>query len=590
MNKKADIHKSRTIQHQILNGYFILTGIIAFLVIVSMVSFSITNKGYAQTVICHQQQEQAQKVIAAHYQWLEQLSDSVTTGSEFKGSLDPNGCALGKWIANSEDEMKRYPDIIKALDGIITPHEEIHLQAAELIELSKVDKDAAYAKYSSDFKPKVETIGSGLSSISKLYQTLADSITASTNRKVLLSNVILILSGIAAVILSLIVGRRVSRKISVPILAVAQWSEQLSTGVDNLQFDSDQIKKENCEEIQRMIEAFKSMADGIKENVRVIQKVAQGDLAAYVDIKSSGDTLGQNLYHLVQNNDFMFSNLLRVADSVATNAENIAIASQTLADSSVTQAHAVEVLSSTVDESNKLAIGNAEYAQSAAKEISSMQEEVEQGQEKMESLLQAVGNIQAASNKISVVLKSINDIAFQTNILALNASIEAARAGAAGKGFAVVADEVRELALKCSEAADESRKFIEDTIRKANQGNEISQEASDTFALIVKKASDISGIMDHIHVSSRKQQEYMGEIHEEIQKISDIVTENAAASEETASTTYEMNDNAEYIRNEMRKFNLRKREEGKPYIPPEKEDDEEFIKEAFKNYQNHQNV
>lgn len=590
MSKKADIHKSRTIQYQILNGYFILTGIIAFLVIVSMVSFSITNKGYAQTIICHQQQEQAQKVIAAHYQWLEQLSDSVTTGSEFEGSLDPNGCALGKWIANSEDEMKRYPDIIKALDGIITPHEEIHLQAAELIELSKVDKDAAYAKYSSDFKPKVETIGAGLSSISKLYQTLADSITASTNRKVLLSNVVLILSGIAAVILSLIVGRRVSRKISVPILAVAQWSEQLSTGVDNLQFDSDQIKKENCEEIQRMIEAFKSMADGIKENVRVIQKVAQGDLAAYVDIKSSGDTLGQNIYHLVQNNDFMFSNLLRVADSVATNAENIAIASQTLADSSVTQAHAVEVLSSTVDESNKLAIGNAKYSQSAAKEISSMQEEVEQGQEKMESLLQAVGNIQVASNKISVVLKSINDIAFQTNILALNASIEAARAGAAGKGFAVVADEVRELALKCSEAADESRKFIEDTIRKANQGNEISQEASDTFALIVKKASDISGIMDHIHASSRKQQEYMGEIHEEIQKISDIVTENAAASEETASTTYEMNDNAEYIRNEMRKFNLRKREEGKPYIPPEKEDDEEFIKEAFKNYQNHQNV
>lgn len=590
MSKKADIHKSRTIQYQILNGYFILTGIIAFLVIVSMVSFSITNKGYAQTIICHQQQEQAQKVIAAHYQWLEQLSDSVTTGSEFEGSLDPNGCALGKWIANSEDEMKRYPDIIKALDGIITPHEEIHLQAAELIELSKVDKDAAYAKYSSDFKPKVETIGAGLSSISKLYQTLADSITASTNQKVLLSNVILILSGIAAVILSLIVGRRVSRKISVPILAVAQWSEQLSTGVDNLQFDSDQIKKENCEEIQRMIEAFKSMADGIKENVRVIQKVAQGDLAAYVDIKSSGDTLGQNIYHLVQNNDFMFSNLLRVADSVATNAENIAIASQTLADSSVTQAHAVEVLSSTVDESNKLAIGNAKYSQSAAKEISSMQEEVEQGQEKMESLLQAVGNIQVASNKISVVLKSINDIAFQTNILALNASIEAARAGAAGKGFAVVADEVRELALKCSEAADESRKFIEDTIRKANQGNEISQEASDTFALIVKKASDISGIMDHIHASSRKQQEYMGEIHEEIQKISDIVTENAAASEETASTTYEMNDNAEYIRNEMRKFNLRKREEGKPYIPPEKEDDEEFIKEAFKNYQNHQNV
>lgn len=576
--------KGQTIQHQILNGYLILTGIIAFLVIVSMVSFSITNKGYSQTVSCQSQQEQAQKVISAHYQWLEQLSDSITTGSEFKGSLDPAGCALGKWIQNSEEELNNYPEIRQALNGITTPHEEIHLQATELIELSTKDKEAAYKKYSSDFKPKVEIIGAGLSAISNSYQTLATNISASTNKKVIASNIILVLSGLLAVGLSLIVARRTSKKISVPILAVAQWSEQLSTGVDNLQFDPEQIRNENPIEIQRMIDAFKFMADGIKENVRIIQKIAQGELTAYVEIKSSGDTLGQNLYHLVQNNDFMFSNLLRVADSVATNAEHIAAASQILADSSCAQSNAVETLSVTVDEANKLAMGNASYAQSASDTIGIMREEVEQGQVKMESLLQAVNNIQVASSKISQVLKSINDIAFQTNILALNASVEAARAGNAGKGFAVVADEVRNLALKSAAAADESREFIEDTILKASEGNKISKEASDTFSLIVEKAAEISNIMGTIQASSQKQQDYMGEIHDEIFKISDAVSENAASSEETAATTQHMTENAEYIRNEMRKFNLRKREEGKPYIPPEKQDDEKFIAEAYENY------
>lgn len=585
METRKGSKAKRTIQSQILNGYFALTGIIAFLVIVALVSFSITNKGYQGTVACKTQQEHAEKVISAHYQWLEHLSDSITIGSEFTGSLDPETCALGQWINNSKEEISAYPEIQSSLNGIIEPHEEIHLQASELIELSKIDKDAAYDKYRRDFKPKVLVIENGLSSISNSYQKLADTISDSTNKKVLISNIIMVLAGVFSLVLSIVVGRKTSAKISTPILAVSDWSEQLSTGVDNLEFDEKKIAADNPEEIQRMIEAFKTMSDAIKDNVRVIQKVAQGELTAYVDIKSSGDSLGKNLYHLVQNNDFMFSNLLRIADSVATNAEHIATASQSLAESSTRQANAVETLSHTVTEANNLAIGNADYSSTASSSINIMRNEVEIGQDKMNSLVKSVENIQASSNKISEVLKSINDIAFQTNILALNASLEAARAGAAGKGFAVVADEVRNLALKSAEAAEESRRFIDDTIDKANEGNKISNEAFDTFNLIVEKSTEVSTIMGNINLSSKKQQEYMAEIHEEITKISDIVSVNAASSEETAAATQQMTENAEYIRNEMKKFNLRKREEGKPYIPPEKQDDEEFIKEAQLNYE-----
>lgn len=79
----------------------------------------------------------------------------------------------------------------------------------------------------------------------------------------------------------------------------------------------------NTVEIIRMVNSFKSLADSIRDNVRVIQKVAEGDLTAYVDIRSQGDSLGKNLYHLVQSNDFMFANLLRIADSVAQSAQDI---------------------------------------------------------------------------------------------------------------------------------------------------------------------------------------------------------------------------------------------------------------------------
>lgn len=91
--------------------------------------------------------------------------------------------------------------------------------------------------------------------------------------------------------------------------------------------------------------------------------------------------------------------------------------------------------------------------------------------------------------------------------------------------------------------------------------------------------------MDGINNASLDQQSYITEIHDEIAKISGAVAQNATYSEQAASATVEMNLNAEHIRNEMKQFNLRKREPGKPYIPPEKQDDADFIKEAAYNFE-----
>lgn len=588
MNDQANGNnrKERTIQFQIFKGYFLLTGILCLLVVLSVFFLKITENSYQRITSFQNQQYSAQQVVTAHYQWLEQLSDSITTGASFQGSLDPTSCALGRWISGAEADMARYPEIKAALENIVQPHQEIHLQAQELIELSRTDRDAAYERYSSEFKPKVEAIGQGLTAISAAYQDLADEIQRATNRTDLISNVLLVLIGVCSVFFCLNIGRRVSKRISTPILTVAEWSEAFATGVENLRMEEVDLQGEDTAvEIRRMMEAFQALANSIRDNVRVIQKVASGDLTAYVDIRSQGDSLGRNLYHLVQSNDFMFANLLSVADSVAQSAGGIADASQSLANSSTAQANAVELLSGTMDQANDLAQKNAENALHAEHVIGEMRADVATGQEKMDALLRSVQAIQEASGKISSVLKAIDDIAFQTNILALNAAVEAARAGEAGKGFAVVADEVRNLALKSSEAAKRSRGFIEDTIRKADEGSDISREASETFHIIVGQASQVSEVIEGIQDASAKQQAYIGEIHEEIQKISAAVSDNAAFSEQTAASTQEMTTHAEVIRKEMHRFNLRKREKGKPYIPPEKKDDEQFVQVAFENYQ-----
>ena len=101
----------------------------------------------------------------------------------------------------------------------------------------------------------------------------------------------------------------------------------------------------------------------------------------------------------------------------------------------------------------------------------------------MEAMLFAMNDIKEKSNKISKIIKAIDDIAFQTNILSLNASVEAARAGQAGKGFAVVAGEVRNLAQKSSEEAKNIFELISHTVKAIDNGFEKAQSAASSSEL-----------------------------------------------------------------------------------------------------------
>ena len=183
------------------------------------------------------------------------------------------------------------------------------------------------------------------------------------------------------------------------------------------------------------------------------------------------------------------------------------------------------------------------------------------------------------------MIKTIEDIADQTNLLALNASIEAARAGEAGKGFAVVASEVGSLAAQSANAVVESRQLIEDTINKANIGNVITNETSETFGKIVESIDAIYKFNDEMSDAGQLQKKQMDMLENDIKSISDAVDANAAISEETAASCDLLDENADKLRDAMSRFNLRQREPGKAYIPPEKQNDEEFIRIAQHNYE-----
>lgn len=384
-----------------------------------------------------------------------------------------------------------------------------------------------------------------------------------------------------------IVSNKMTNSISVPVVEVAEWAEKLSRGSDDI--GASNIHEDplmiSISEIHRMILAFTAMSKSIKENVDIVRRVSEGDMTAYVNIRSSEDSLGKSLYKMVQSNDIMFAQITQIADSVTNGTNAISEAAQDLAESCTKQAEAIHTFREDIAVTNQLVKENAKDAENANKISNAIQNEVIVSKEKMKELVEAMKAIFDASKRVSGVIGEIESIADQTNLLAINAAIEASRAGQAGKSFAVVASSVKQLAEKSTESAKHSKELIDDTVTKASHGSQLSDETFAAFESIMESLEEIIGVSKKIASSGFNQQKNMEEIEKSITEISDIVSANAASSEETAAMTNEITTNANVLKESMKQFNLRDRKPGKPYIPPEKANDIDFVRVATENYE-----
>ncbi|MFN8548136.1 MAG: methyl-accepting chemotaxis protein [Candidatus Eisenbacteria bacterium] len=247
-----------------------------------------------------------------------------------------------------------------------------------------------------------------------------------------------------------------------------------------------------------------------------------------------------------------FRVLAHTLDDLATQtlstSTQISAASESLAQGASEQAASLEETSASLEQiasHTKASAGNAQTAKDLARQARGA---AEKGESYTSDMNQAMDAVRTSSAGVSRIIKIIDEIAFQTNLLALNAAVEAARAGEAGKGFAVVADEVRNLAQRSANAAKETSEKIEDSIKKSTDAVEISNRVGENLREILSKVRQVDDLVAEIAMGAEEQNRSISEINSAMGQMDQTTQSNAANAEETASLCKEMYDQARVLR------------------------------------------
>ncbi|WKC40988.1 methyl-accepting chemotaxis protein [Shewanella algae] len=332
---------------------------------------------------------------------------------------------------------------------------------------------------------------------------------------------------------------------------------------------------------------IRSIMGPVERITGVISRIEQQkDLSLRCDVGSNDELgmIGRHFNSMVESFQKLIEQVIESVDAMRQSCEELsrnAISASEGVSKQLNEtdmvATAITEMGATIDEiakNTELAAGKAEQTHHNAQEG---QIGVEDTISKIQSLAQqlddsanVVAELEKDSQTIGSVLDVIRGIAEQTNLLALNAAIEAARAGEQGRGFAVVADEVRSLAMRTQESTEEIASIIQtlqsrthsivDIMEQSQkQGGESAQQAASAGTLLAQINADVTNIMDmstQIAAAIEEQSMVAAEVNKNVVVIRDIAEESAQAAEENATASDEVRHRADYLHQAVSQFKI----------------------------------
>lgn len=379
---------------------------------------------------------------------------------------------------------------------------------------------------------------------------------ASTRDAMVINIAVIVIFILISIIIALILAFRISR----PMKACADRMKLLVEG----DLDTPMPKITSRDETGMLADSTASLVEGLRTVINdigyLLNEMANQNLDVHTRHEEVYVGSFRNILLSMRNMKEGLSGALRQVNHSAqevSNASNqLSSSAQMLGQGTTEQASSVQELASRVSIISEQVKNTAKGALDVRGQTRMTGEKVLLCNEKMQNLVEAMQKIQSSSEEIEKILKTIDDIAFQTNILSLNAAVEAARAGSAGKGFAVVAEEVRSLAGKSAEAAKNTSVLIENSTDSVHIGTEIAQNTAEVLLGVVDSIQDVVESIDNIAAVSNEQSEAVGQISEGINQISIVVQTNSATAEESAAASEQLSAEALCLKEMVDQFTL----------------------------------
>jgi methyl-accepting chemotaxis protein len=311
--------------------------------------------------------------------------------------------------------------------------------------------------------------------------------------------------------------------------------------------------------------SLETLNEYVGEISRVLSSMSAGDLTVEIKKEFNGDfaEIKEALILIIESFNDLIGEIMDASEQIFVSSRQVADSSQSLSQGSNEQASSIEEITATLSLIELKAKDNANNAKNASDRALNVKDQAVSSNNEMKGMLKAMEEISDTSENIAKIIKEIDAIAFQTNILALNAAVEAARAGQHGKGFNVVAEEVRNLASRSANAAKETTKMIEGSIKTVRSGMDIAGRTANELNKMTAGVVEVTDLVKDIATASVEQSSSVVETTAGINQISQVTMSAAATAEESSAASLELSSQAEAFQNMVKRFNIKKTRDDK---------------------------
>jgi len=383
-----------------------------------------------------------------------------------------------------------------------------------------------------------------------------------------------------AVVLLALIGFMISRNIAKPLGQITGVAERIAAG----DLDVDLATSNRMDEVGLLAQSFSRMVKSLRDMAGVAERIAAGDLRDEIKPQSEKDLLGNSFARMTENLRRSTTDISEAVNLLGSSASEILAAATQVASGTAETATSISETTTTVEEvrhaaqlSSQKAKAVSDNAQNVARISQSGQKAVDetaagmrQIRIQMESIAQTIVRLSEQSQSIGGIIASVTDIADQSNLLAVNAAIEAAKAGEQGKGFAVVAQEIKSLAEQSKQATAQVRAILNDVqkatsaaVMATEQGSKAvetgvkqSAQAGEAIRELAETSKEATQASSQIVASSQQQAVGMDQIGIAMENINQAGAQNAASMRQAETAAKSLHELGQKLKQLVERFKV----------------------------------